>query len=688
MVKVTIDGSEIEVENGLTVMQACEQAGKEIPKFCYNERLSIAGNCRMCLVEVEKTPKLQASCAYPVSDGMVIHTDSPSVKRAREGVLEFLLINHPLDCPICDQGGECDLQDQAYFYGKGSNRFSENKRSVEDKDFGPLIKTHMNRCIHCTRCIRFSSQIAGVPELGATGRGEDMEVGTYIARTITSELSGNMIDLCPVGALTSKPYSYRARSWELTKTESIDVLDAVGSNIVVDSKGREVMRILPRLNEEINEVWISDKTRFSYDGLKYQRLDVPYIRDGGKLRESSWEDAYKAIIKKFKNIHPDEIAAIAGDLADVESVFALKKLMTNIGTKNLECRTYGEKINPNTRSSYLFNTSIQGIEQSDLCILVGVNPRHDAALINARIRKRYLQGNFEVISIGCNDDLTYPVSYYGDDPLILSKIITNKKHEIAEKLLSAKNPMIIVGVDALSRPDGLAILATAQKIAEKYKLVRDDWNGFNILHKSAGRVGALDLGFVPSGQYKDLSDILSAAEKNQIKMIFMLGGDEIEVTKLKNCFVVYIGHHGDKCANLADVILPASAYTEKSVTFVNTEGRVQRTQKSVNPPGEAKDDWIIVSEIAKALKIDLGFANLSQLRKEIYNEFKYFEYIGQIIKSEWDKIVCEDKIHKDHLKVNSENYYLTNPISRASKIMAECSRLLINSDINLNKVVT
>jgi NADH-quinone oxidoreductase subunit G len=676
MVKVTIDGELLEVREGMTVLQACEMAGKEIPRFCYHEKLAIAGNCRMCLVEVEKTPKPQASCAYPVAEGMVIKTNTPAVKKAREGVLEFLLINHPLDCPICDQGGECDLQDEVYMYGRGTNRFKENKRAVEDKDFGPLIETHMTRCIHCTRCIRFSTLIAGVEDLGATGRGEDMEVGTYVGKAVSSELSGNMIDICPVGALTSKPYSFKARSWELKKTESIDIHDAVGSNIRVDAKGKEVMRILPRTNDLINEEWISDKTRFACDGLKMQRLDRCYVKKAGKLQEASWQEALAAINEKVKKSKPEEIAAISGNLADLESSFVLKNLMDEIGSKHMDCRTYGEKFDASNRMSYLFNTSIEGIEKSDLCLIVGANIRYDAPLVNARIRKRFLQGNYQVSVVGETPDLTYDVNNLGNDPQILEEIIAGK-HEFCTKLKNAKNPLIIVGVDAALRADGAVIIAKCQEIANSYNMIRDDWNGFNVLNKASGRVGALDVGFVPGKNGKDLQEILAASLEGEIKLVFMLGGDEIETEKLKKSFVVYIGHHGDNGAHIADVILPASAYTEKNATYVNLEGRVQRTKLAVFAPGEAKEDWVIVNEIALTLGYDLGYKTLSELRRKIITKHEFLGKIGQIEKPKWAISGTKAKLSKEKIVVVPYNFYMTDAICRASKTMAECTKTFL-----------
>jgi NADH-quinone oxidoreductase subunit G len=670
MPKITIDGKEVEVEAGMTVLQACEQIGIEIPRFCYHDRLSIAGNCRMCLVEMEKSPKPIASCAMPVSDNMVIHTDTPGVKKAREGVMEFLLINHPLDCPICDQGGECDLQDQAMAYGRGKNRFHENKRAVQDKYMGPLIKTHMTRCIHCTRCIRFATEVAGVEELGAIGRGEHMEVTTYVEKAVTSELSGNMIDLCPVGALTSKPYAFKARSWELKKTESIDVLDAVGANIRVDSRGMEVMRVLPRLNEDVNEEWISDKSRFSYDGLLIQRLDRPYVRVNGKLQEKSWDDALKVIAEKLSSVEGDKIGAIAGDLADAESIVALKDLMDSLGSSVYECRQDDAKINTNGRSSYLFNTTIAGIEQADFCLLIGCNPRYEASLVNARLRKRYLKGGFTIASIGPKLDLTYPVIDLGNDASVLEKILDGSS-EISEKLTKAKNPMLIIGSMALVRDDAELIQSIASEIAEKHNFVTEEWNGYNLLHKAASRVAGLDLGFVTDKNVYDA------------ELLFLLGADEIGPSKIyRDTFVIYIGHHGDEGAHRADVILPATAYTEKNATYVNLEGRVQRTNKAVSAPGQALEDWKIIKLISDATHKPLPYNNLSEVRARLAKEVPHFAMINKVNHAKWVGIKAKKgKLLNEPFRETVSNFYMTNPISRVSKIMAECSSIISKKEV-------
>lgn len=675
MVKVTINSKECEIEPGLTIIQACEIVGVEIPRFCYHERLAIAGNCRMCLVEVEGgPPKPVASCAMPVAEGMVIHTDSPKVKKAREGVLEFLLINHPLDCPICDQGGECDLQDITMAYGKGLSRLGEHKRAVPKKHFGPLIETAMNRCIHCTRCVRFLSDVAGTNELGGIGRGENVEISTYIKKHISSELSGNIIDLCPVGALTSKPYSFTARPWELSHCETIDVLDAVGSAIRVDYRGPEVMRILPRLNEEINEEWISDKTRFAYDGLKVQRLDRPYVKKDGKLTQVSWDEALTVVAQKLKNTKASKIAAIAGDLADCESMLILKDVMQKLGSGNIDCRQDGAKFIPSNRASYVFNTTIEGIENSDLCLLINTNPRIEAPIINARIRKRYLQGNFKVASIGPDIEYLYQIEKLGDDPNILNEIAEGN-HKFCELLSTAKNPMLIIGQDALVRDDAESILAIAGKIAEKFNMIRNDWNGFNVLHKAAARVGGLDVGFVPKKGGKDTNKILKGAKSGEIEVVYLLGADEIDTSNLENTFVIYQGHHGDRGAHVADVIFPGAAYTEKCATYVNTEGRAQQTNLATLPPGEAKEDWLIVKNLSQHLGIPLPYDSLFDVRKKLDTFGPQFKNSDQVVKNKWVSIDCEKvKLSNKPFSLKKYNFYMTDSISRASKIMADCTR--------------
>jgi len=681
MAKININGKEIEFEQGMTVMQAAELAGEEIPRFCYHDKLKIAGNCRMCLVQIEGgPPKPAASCAMPAADGMVVHTNTPMVKKAREGVMEFQLINHPLDCPICDQAGECDLQDQAMAYGKSTSRYKEKKHAVKEKDYGPLIKTNMTRCIHCTRCVRFIQDIAGVPELGGTGRGEDMEIGTFVEKALTSELSGNIIDLCPVGALTSKPYAFKARSWELRKTESIDVLDAVGSNIRVDAKGMEVMRIVPRLNEEINEEWLSDKSRFACDGLSAQRLDTPYIRSGGKLAKASWDDALNVVKNKLKKLDGKQIAAIVGDQADCESIFALKELMESLKSPNMDCRQDGTKLDSNVRSSYLFNSTIEGIEKADFILLVGTNPREEAPVLNARIKKRSLmRAPLSIYSVGPDADLTYKVSNLGESLDILEEIQSGK-HDLSNELKNASNPMIIVGSGAITRKDGADIMGILYDICKKFKIVNKEWNGFNVLHKAASRVGALDLGFTPKRGGKDVAAIEEAALKNDIKFVYLLGADEVNFDSLKKAFVVYQGHHGDKGAENADIILPAAAYTEKNATYVNLEGRPQRTKLAVFPPNEAREDWKIIKEISEELKIKTSYETLSDIREGMVKIAPSFANIDEIASAKWEEFGKKGKILKAPIEETIENFYMTCPISRSSKTMAQCSKDLLPLD--------
>jgi NADH-quinone oxidoreductase subunit G len=671
MIKVYVDEQEIEVDSNLTVLQACEQAGREIPRFCYHERLEIAGNCRMCLVEIEKFPKLQASCALPVFDGMKIKTTTEKVKKAREGVMELLLINHPLDCPVCDQGGECDLQDQAYVYGSDRSRYNEEKRAVEDKDFGPLIKTQMTRCIHCTRCIRFSDLIAGDNELGAIGRGEDMEITTYINKAVSSELSGNMIDLCPVGALTSKPYAFKARSWELKNTETIDIFDAVGSNIRVDAKQGEIMRILPRINEDINEEWISDKVRFAYDGLKTQRLLYPMIRTNSRLEKATWVQAYDAIKAVMQGLKGSEIAAISGNLADVESTFLLKKLLEHLGSKNFECRTNGEKLPIDSRNSYLFNSTIAGIEKSDLCLILGSNVRYDAPIINARIRKTTLQKNYPVFCLGEANNLNYAYKNLGNDIKILEQIL-NGTHEIVAHFKKAEFPMMILGQDLISRKDGKSVIDLCKQIAIKYGFIKEDWNGYNVLHSAAGRVGALDLGFAQSDG--DIDSLLEDCKSGKIKALFMLGGDEIDTACLNNIFSIYIGHHGDSAANQASLILPAAAFTEKNATYVNTEGRIQQTTRVVFTPGDAKEDWVIINEIATVLGHKNNIENITELKKELIKDYPVFASNG--LKNTSNKLKYNDKynLSDEVVALKKYNFYMTDPISKSSKNMANCTK--------------
>jgi len=660
--KIIIDGEELEVPAGMTVLQACEKAGKEIPRFCYHERLSIAGNCRMCLVEWVGAPKPQASCALSVGDlrpdrdgtPPKIRTDSEVVKKAREGVMEFLLINHPLDCPICDQGGECDLQDEAVAFGRGSTRFHENKRAVREKYMGPLIKTVMTRCIHCTRCVRFAEEVAGVEEIGAVNRGENMEITSYLEKAVSSELSANVIDLCPVGALTSKPYAFKARSWELRKTETIDVMDAVGSNIRVDARGNEVMRVLPRLNEDVNEEWISNKTRYACDGLTKRRLDRPYVRKDGKLQEASWTEAFDAIKAGLAGLNAEQIAAYTGDLQDVESMFALKVLMNAMGVHQTESRLDGAKLNAADRGSYLFNSTIAGIEDADFCLLIGANPKLEATIVNARLRKAVVKNGLKVARIGAADDLTYPVQELGNDAAVLSDIASDK-HDIAKALKDAKRPMVIVGMGALTREDGAAILNHAMHL----DVQRDGWNGFNVLHTAASRVGALDLGFVSESEIKDA------------KAVYLLGADDVDVAE--DAFVVYQGTHGDAGVRHADVILPGAAYTEKSGLYVNMEGRVQLAPRAVFPVGDAREDWTIIRALSDVLGHTLPFDDLAELRAKLVEAHPHFAEVDTITAAEWKGVdKPEGDIAAGEFTPVIENYYLTNPIARASETMDAC----------------
>jgi len=679
MPNVTIDGTEIEVPAGITVLQACEMAGVEIPRFCYHERLSVAGNCRMCLVEVAPgPPKPAASCALPVADGMAIKTDSEMVKKARNGVMEFLLINHPLDCPICDQGGECDLQDQAMAYGRDGSRFEENKRAVKDKHMGPLVKTIMTRCIHCTRCVRFATEVAGVPELGMLGRGEHAEITTYLEKSLDSELSANVIDLCPVGALTSKPYAFVSRPWELAKTESIDVLDAVGAAIRVDARQTEVLRVLPRLNEDVNEEWLADKSRYACDGLMRQRLDRPYLRENGKLREASWDEAFGAIAAKVKGTSADRVAAIAGDLCDTESMFALQQMMGALGSANIDCRQDGAKI-AGPRGSYVMNTGIAALENADAILLVGTNPRWEAPLVNTRLRKAWLHGGARVGVVGPQTDLSYATEYLGAGPETLSAI-ADGSHEFASVLKDAERPVVIVGMGALARDDGDAVLGTVRKLVESCNVVRDDWNGFNVLHTAAARVGGLDLGFVPGEGGRSTNAILDGAAAGEVDVVYLLGADEIDTAKLEKAFVVYQGHHGDAGAHCADVILPGSAYTEKNGTYVNTEGRVQLARQAVQPPGDAREDWSIIRALSDVLDAGLDYVTLGDVRTAMSAANPVFDQVDVASIAEWGAFGSDGAMNAAPFESPVTNYYMTDPISRASETMAECTREFVNAN--------
>ncbi len=667
-----VDGVEVTVENGATVLQACEEAGAEIPRFCYHERLSIAGNCRMCLVELEKAPKLVASCAMPAGEGMVIHTNTEKVKNGREGAMEFLLINHPLDCPICDQGGECDLQDQSMAYGSGESRYLEQKRAVKEKNMGPLIKTTMTRCIHCTRCVRFATEVAGIDELGALNRGEHTEIVTYLEGALNSELSGNIIDLCPVGALTSKPYAFTARPWELKKTESIDVLDAVGANIRIDSKGQEVMRVLPRLNEDVNEEWLSDRSRFSYDGLKRQRLDTPYVRKDGKLQAVGWTEALDVVAAKLTGTDASKIGAIAGDLACSESMKALKDLMDALDVSNVDCRQDGAKLDASNRASYLFNTTISGIEDADALLIVGANPRLEASLINARIRKRWKKDNFPIALIGEELDLTYKHEYLGAGTDTLSEVAAGK-HSFAKTLKAVERPMIIIGQGALTRADGAAILALAKKIADDTGMISEGWNGFNVLHTAAARVAGLDLGLVPGDGGKDVAGMLGAAASGDLEVMYLLGADEIDTSKLEKTFVIYQGSHGEAGAHVADVILPGVTYTEKDALWVNTEGRVQEGNRAVFAPGDAREDWTILRALSEKAGKTLPYDNILQLREKMIEVAPHFAEVDDVIAANWGDFGTAGDVEATAFINPIRDNYMTNVISRASGIMAECS---------------
>ncbi len=676
MPTLTIDGQEITVDPGSNILQACEAAGIEVPRFCYHDRLSIAGNCRMCLVEVERAPKPIASCAMPAGDNMVVHTNTALVRKARQGVMEFLLINHPLDCPICDQGGECDLQDQAMVYGHDRSRYEENKRAVEDKYLGPLIKTIMTRCIHCTRCIRFITEIAGIEELGATGRGEDMEIGTYVEAALSSELSGNIVDLCPVGALTSKPYAFAARPWELRKTESIDVHDAVGCNIRVDCRGREVMRILPRLHEDINEEWISDKTRHAVDGIARQRIDQPYIRFGGRLKAASWDEAFRVAGRKLAGCPGERMAAIVGDMVDAEAMVALKDLMDAFECANLDCRQDGAKIGGGARAGWLFNTTIAGIEEADALLIVGANPRWEASLVNARIRKRWLQGGFKVGLIGEAVDLTYHYDHLGTTPDTLAEVVAGT-HPFAEVLKRADRAMVIVGMGALARPDGARILARVRALAEACDMVRDDWNGFNVLQGAASRVAGLELGLLPGDGGRDVAAILDGVEAGEIDLVWLLGADEIDTSRLAKATVIYQGHHGDVGAHVADVVLAGAAYTEKDATWVNTEGRVQRGQRAAFPPGEARDDWAIIRALSDVVGKTLPYDDLAQVRARMVELAPRLAETDVAMPGEWGEFGEAGEMSGAPFQSPVRDFYLTNAICRASTVMAECSRLFV-----------
>ena len=664
-----VNGVEVEFEPGMTVLQVAERAGQEIPRFCYHERLSIAGNCRMCLVEVKPgPPKPQASCALPAADGQEIFTDTPMVKKAREGVMEFLLINHPLDCPICDQGGECDLQDQAVGYGRDGSRYGENKRAVEEKNMGPTVKTFMTRCIQCTRCVRFITEVAGVPDIGMISRGESAEITTYLEKNIDSELSGNVNDLCPVGALTHRPWQYHYRPWELKKTETIDVMDALGSNIRADSRGAEVMRVLPRVNEGINEEWLSDKSRYAVDGLQARRLDRPWVRENGKLRPASWDEALTDVADKIKAASADRIGAIAGDLQDAESMKATLDLFRALGSANTDCRQDGAALGGGAREGWLFNSGLQGIENSDAILIVGANPRTEAPLLNARIRKTWLKGGVEVGVIGQQADLTYDYNYLGAG----SKTVGKLPKAAVDFLTKAERPAIIVGAGALTGQTGPAVLNALGALAKKVGVVKDGWNGFNVLHTAAARVGGLDMGFLPGEGGLDVAGML---RPGALDVLFLLGADEVNADA-SGAFRVYLGSHGDRGAHGADVILPGAAYTEKSGLYVNTEGRVQLAERVVFPKGEAKEDWAIIRALSERVGCKLPFDTLDQLRTKLMGDHPTFgriDYLAPAATFDVAKLGAKGDLGDVAFVSVIADPYLTNPIARASETMAQLS---------------
>ncbi|MEO1554034.1 MAG: NADH-quinone oxidoreductase subunit NuoG [Pseudomonadota bacterium] len=680
--KLNVDGQEIEVPRSYTLMQACEEAGAEIPRFCYHERLSVAGNCRMCLVQWHGAPKPIASCAQTVGDMRMnpdgtppnISTKGDYVEKARNGVMEFLLINHPLDCPICDQGGECDLQDQAVAYGRADSRYELNKRAVEDKNMGPLVKTIMTRCIQCTRCVRFAAEVAGVEELGMISRGESAEITTYLEESLTSELSGNVIDLCPVGALTSKPYAYNARPWELRKTESVDIMDAMGANIRVDAKGDAVMRIMPVINEEVNEEWLSDKSRFIWDGLARQRLDKAYVRKDGKLTAVNWGEAFDAA-KSALSVAPEKVGFLAGDLIEVEQAKAALDLARALGVQNTDCRPAGAAYGADgVRERYIFNPTLLGVEEADALLLIGTNPRQEAAVWNARIRKAWLWNDLKVGVIGEAVDLTYEYEHLGNGPDALNGLF-NHDSVIAEALRNAEKPMIVIGESALAREDGEAILAAAHDYALEIQAIKDDWAGFGVLHSAAGRVGALDTGFIPGEGGRDTAGILGG----DMETIVLLGADEVDLSKTGNATVIYIGSHGDAGASKADIILPAAAYTEMAATYVNTEGRVQMTRRAVQPKGEAREGWAILRALSDVVGKTLPYDSVDDLRAALREANPVFSGLGYAPGDAGIEALKEpvpgggSSVGGAPFTAAIGDFYLTNPIARASKTMAECS---------------
>ena len=667
MLKLKVNDIDIEVEEGLTVLQACEQAGVEIPRFCYHEKLSIAGNCRMCLVEMDNSPKLIASCAMPATDGMVIKTNTEKVEKSRKGVMEFLLTNHPLDCPVCDQGGECDLQDQSMYYGVDKSRFKENKRYVSEKNMGPLIKTQMTRCIHCTRCIRFITEVAGVPELGAIGRGENMQISTYLEQSMESELSANVIDLCPVGALTSKPYVFEARPWELKKTETIDVMDAVGSNIRVDTYGWEVKRVLPRINEEINEEWISDKTRYACDGLKNQRLDTPYIKNNNKLEKTSWSEVYKKIFEKISETPSDKIAGITGDMNNMETLFSIKEFFEKIiKSKNLDSRSDDFYVNSNERMNYVFNTKIEGLEESDLILLIGTNPRFEATILNSRIRKAYLKNKTKIYSVGDLGDLTYPYEVLDNNTKLIKDIINNK-NVMSEKIINSKKPTIIIGQSILKMKSGIYIFEEIKKYLLKNSKISNDWNSLNVLSRNASTVGAYDLDILSSKNGENIT--LKKIQENQFKIIFLFGQDDLKFKKSKE-FIIYIGSHGNKGAEISDIILPGVAYTEQDGYFTNLEGKIQKAYKASYPPGDSKEDWKIINELSALLKRKNLYVNKDELINSMMNFLELNKESKSFELPNYD-------FFEENITVDEIDYYHSNVVARSSKTMTDCKNTRI-----------
>ena len=673
MPKLKVNDIDIEVEDGLTVLQACEQAGAEIPRFCYHEKLSIAGNCRMCLVEIEKSPKPVASCAMPAADGMVIKTNSEKVEKARKGVMEFLLANHPLDCPVCDQGGECDLQDQSMFYGIDKSRFKENKRFVPEKYMGPLIKTQMTRCIHCTRCIRFATEVAGVPEIGAIGRGEDMQITTYLEKAMESELSANVIDLCPVGALTSKPYVFEARPWELKKTETIDVMDALGSNIRVDTFGWEVKRVLPRINEDINEEWISDKTRYACDGLKNQRLDTPYIKTGGKFVKASWNEALNLITNRLKGVKNNKIAGFIGDLTNMETAYSIKEFFDKIlHSTNLDSRSENFFLDTTDRYNYIFNSSINGVEKSDLIILVGTNPRFEATILNSRIRKSYINNKTKIYSFGDVGDLTYPYEIINNNTKFYDDFL-NKNGLLYNKFLDSKKPMIIFGESFLKLKSSKYLFNKTKKLIKDLNK-NENWDVMNLISRNASSVGCYDLNIISEDHEK--KNIFERLNDKTFSIVFLFGQDNLKFIK-NNEFVIYVGTHGDKGAEIADVILPSASYTEQDGYFTNIEGKIQKAYKANYPPGDAKEDWVIINELSFALKDKVLFQNRDDLSNNLMNFLK-------LNKNKIEDEFIEEKIFEENIFVDEIDYYFSNVIARASKTMSECK----NARLNLKKTGT